>query len=91
MLEYVLAGVLFLFGAVSAARSLAEPVVDERGRGRLLIAVHEASRALFWFSLGGFFLAYRLTDGAPEVRWLLLGPIGMAAVRMLSASALSRT
>ena len=90
MFEYVLAGVLFFFGAVSATRSLRDPIEEEQG-GRVLIAIHDAAKALFWFSLGGFFLAYRLTDGAPEVRWLALVPIGMAGLRLLAASRLSRT
>ena len=91
MLEFVLAGFLFLFGLVSAWRSLKEPTIDEQGSARFLIAVHDASKALFWFALGGFFLAYRLSDGAPEVRWLALIPIAMAATRMVVASVLSRT
>lgn len=90
-LEYALAGVLFLIGAVSAGRSIAEPITDERGRPRFLIAVHEAAKALFWFGFGGFFLAYGLSNGAPEVRWLALVPIAMGAIRMVAASVLSRT
>lgn len=88
--EYLLAGLLFVIGAISARRSLAEPLTDEQGRARLLIAIHEASRSLFWLSLGGFFLAYGLTEGAPEVRWLGLVPIVMAAIRLVAASVLSR-
>ena len=90
-LEYWLAIPLLLFGLVSAFRSLARPVEDERATGRLLLAVHEASRSMFWLALGGFFLAYGLADGAPEVRWLALVPVVLAAVRLLTASALSRT
>lgn len=90
-LEYVVAGLLFLFGIVSAFRSLTRPVTDERGRARFLIAVHESTKALFWLSLGGFFLAYGFTDGAPEVRWLAVIPIAIAALRMVTASVLSRT
>jgi hypothetical protein len=89
-LEYALAGILFLVGAVSAGRSLASPITDEHGRPRFLIAVHEAAKALFWFSFGGFFLAYGLSNGAPEVRWLALVPISMGAIRMVAASVLSR-
>ncbi len=86
MIEYILAGALFLFGVVSAVRSLAEPSVEERRGDRVLIAVHDAARAMFWLSLGGFFLALGLSRGASEVRWLLLIPLGMAAVRLVSAS-----
>jgi hypothetical protein len=89
--EYVVAGLLFLFGVVSAFRSLARPVTDESGRARFLIAVHESTKALFWLSLGGFFLAYGVTDGAPEVRWLAVIPIAIAALRMVTASVLSRS
>ena len=90
-LEYFLAGLLFVFGIVSAMRSLANPIPDERASGRFLIAIHEAAKALFWLALGGFFLAYGLADGAPEVRWLAIVPVTLAAVRLLAASALSRT
>ena len=90
MIEYLAAGLLFLFGTVSAARSIREPSADENGGDRLLFAVHDAAKALFWLALGGFFLAYRLTDGAPEMRWLLLVPIAMAGIRLLAASVLSR-
>jgi hypothetical protein len=90
-LEYIVAGFLFVFGVVSAFRSLANPVTDEQGKARFLIAVHESTKALFWLSLGGFFLAYGISDGAPEVRWLAVVPIAIAALRMVTASVLSRT
>jgi hypothetical protein len=90
MLDFILAGLLFLFGLVSAVRSLAEPPAEERGGTRLLIAIHDASRAIFWLSLGGFFLAFGLTDRAPEVRGLVLVPVLMAVVRVLTAIRLAR-
>ena len=90
MLEYIVAGFLFLFGTVSAVRSLREPPAEERGGTRLLIAIHDASRAMFWLSLGGFFMAYGLADRAPEVRYLALVPVLMAVIRLLTASRLSR-
>ncbi len=86
MIEYVLAGALFLFGVVSAVGSLAEPPAPERRGDRVLVAIHEAARAMFWLSLAGFFLALGLSRGAEDVRWLLLVPMGMAAVRLVSAS-----
>lgn len=90
MAEYIVAGLLFLFGTVSAIRSLREPPAEERGSMRVLIAIHDAARAMFWLSLSGFFLAYGLTDRAPEVRYLVLIPVLMAVVRLLTASRLSR-
>ena len=90
MVEYIVAGFLFLFGTVSAVRSLREPPSEERGGTRVLIAIHDASKAMFWLSLGGFFLAYGLTDRAPEVRYLALIPILMAVIRLLTASRLSQ-
>jgi hypothetical protein len=89
-LEYVLGGLLVLFGIVSAARSLAKPPSGEEGRIRLLIAVHDAAKAMFWISLGGFFVLYAAAEEQDVVRWLALIPIGMAAIRLLAASALSR-
>ncbi|MGH2709911.1 MAG: hypothetical protein ACRDH9_01745 [Actinomycetota bacterium] len=91
MIEYTAAGVLFLFGAISATRSIREPSADEDGGDRFLFAVHDAAKALFWFSLGGFFLAYRVTEGAAVARWVLLVPIAMAGIRLLAAQLLSRS
>jgi hypothetical protein len=91
LIEYILAGLLFAFGVVSATRSVREPSMDEEGSNRVLFAVHDAAKALFWFSLGGFFLAYGVTDRAPEVRWLALVPIGMAGLRLIAASMIARS
>ena len=85
-----LAALLFLAGVRSAVRSLAEPVPTDDGGSRLLIAVHDASRALFWFSLAGFFVAFEVASEPWNVRWLILVPIAMAVVRLLTASALAR-
>lgn len=90
-LEYVVGGVLILFGLVSAARSLASPATEEERRIRLLIAVHDAAKAMFWVSLGGFFVLYAAAEEQDIVRWLALVPIGMAAIRLLTAFVLSRT
>ncbi len=85
-LEFIAAGLFFLFGLVSAVRSLREPVVDESGRARVLIAVHDAAKALFWLALGSFFLAYGLAEEPQNVRWLALIPVGMAALRLITAT-----
>jgi hypothetical protein len=88
--EYVIGGLLLAVGLVSAVRSLGRPPPAERGRDRLLIAVHEAAKAMFWISLGGFFVLYATAEEQEVVRWLVLVPIAMAAIRLLAASALSR-
>ena len=91
VLEASLAGAFGVFGVVSAFRSLARPVVhDADGRARFLIAVHDAAKALFWLSLGAFFLAYGIAEEPQSVRWVALVPIAMAALRLLAAVALSR-
>ena len=90
MIEYVLAGLFGLFGVVSAVRSLSEPPAEEQGGDRVLMAVHDAARALFWLSLGGFFLAYGLAAGETDVRWLVMVPLVMAAVRLISAAFVTR-
>lgn len=90
-LELTLAGLFGLFGLVSASRSLATPSgAGQEGRSRLLFAVHDAAKALFWLALGGFFLVYGLAEEPQAVRWVALVPLAMAAVRFLSAAALSR-
>jgi hypothetical protein len=45
---------------------------------------------MFWFSLGGFFILYAAAEEQEVVRWLAMVPIGMAAIRLLVASVLSR-
>ena len=85
-LEFVAAAFFVLFGLVSAVRSLREPTVDESGRARLLIVVHDAAKALFWLALGSFFLAYGLAEEPQNVRWLALIPVGMAALRLVTAT-----
>ncbi len=89
MIEFVLAGLLFVFGVVSAVRSITEPPSDVRGGDRVLIAIHDAAKAMFWLSLAGFFLAEGLSAGRTDVRWLLLVPLGMAAVRLVSGAFVS--
>jgi hypothetical protein len=90
-LEYVVGGLLMVFGLVSAVRSLVSPATADERRIRLLIAIHDAAKAMFWISLGGFFVLYAAAEEQDVVRWLALVPIGMAAIRLLSASVLSRT
>ena len=89
-LAFVAAACFFLFGLVSAVRSLRELTVDESGRVRFLIAVHDAAKALFWLALGSFFLAYGLAEEPQNVRWLALIPVGMAALRLVTATFLAR-
>jgi hypothetical protein len=90
-LEYVIGGLLLAVGLVSAARSLGRPPAAETGRDRFLIAVHEAAKAMFWISLGGFFFLYAAAEEQEIVRWLGIVPIVMAAVRLLTATYLSRS
>ena len=90
-IDILVASVFAVFGVVSAARSLGrEPATDETARDRFLIAVHDAAKALFWFALGAFVLAYGFAEDPHSLRWLLLIPLGMAVVRLLAATALSR-
>jgi hypothetical protein len=88
--ELVIAGALMLIGAYSAVRSLAEPIPAEDGRSRFLISIHEASKAGFWLTLGGFFLLYGLLEEPQEWRWFALVPVAMAVLRLGTATLLSR-
>ncbi len=88
--EYAIAGALFVIGLVSAVRSLLQPPAEERGGDRLLIALHDVAKAMFWLSLGGFFLVYGVSGRSADVRWLVLVPLGMAALRMVAAAFVSR-
>ena len=86
LFPYLLGGLFAVFGVVSAVRSLREPVALDDPRSRLLLAVHDAGKALFWLSLGAFFVVYELADEPQDVRWLALIPVGMAALRLISAA-----
>jgi hypothetical protein len=88
--EFVLAVPLLLIGAYSAVRSLTDPIPGDDGRSRLLIALHEASKAGFWLTLGGFFVLYGLVDEPQAWRWFAVVPIAMAGLRLTMAWALSR-
>jgi hypothetical protein len=90
MLEVVVAIPLLLIGLGSAWRSLAEPIPADRAGDRLLVAIHQASKAGFWFAFGGFFLAYGLFEHPEGFRWIALVPVGMAALRLGTAFLLSR-
>jgi hypothetical protein len=90
MLEILVAIPLVLIGLGSAWRSLAEPVPAEDVGSRFLIAVHQASKAGFWFGFGGFFLAYGLFEHPEGFRWFALVPVGMAVLRLASALLLAR-
>lgn len=90
IVEGILAALFAAFGVVSAFRSLASPQVADDGRSRFLVAVHDTAKALFWFSLGAFFLTYGLAEDPLSVRWVGLIPIGMAALRLVAAAVLAR-
>jgi hypothetical protein len=89
--EFLLAAPFLLVGAYSAWRSLAEPIPAENGRSRFLIAVHEAAKAGFWLTFGGFFLAYGLLEEPQSFRWFALVPVGMAGLRLAIAALLARS
>jgi hypothetical protein len=88
--EFVLAVPLLLIGLYSAARSLSDPIPEDDRRSRFLIAVHEASKAGFWLTLGGFFLVYGVAEEPQLFRWFALVPLAMAALRLGAAAFLSR-
>jgi hypothetical protein len=91
MLEFVVAGFFLLAGLVSITRSLSRPVDahDDR-RSRFLLAIHDAAKAGFWLSLGGFFLAYGLVSEPQSIRYAALIPIGMAGLRLVASTLLAR-
>ncbi len=89
--ELVLGVVFVLLGLAAGASSLREPVPMETGSGRFLVALHDASKAGFWLTLGGFFLMFALLDEPQSFHWFALVPLGMAALRLATAYLLSRT
>ena len=86
---WALAAVCFLVGArVALAPTRLEGELS--GADRLLVAVHDASRAGFWLALSAAFVGFNLVENAFEFRWFVMVPIGMAALRLLSSVGLSR-
>jgi hypothetical protein len=90
ILELALAIPALVIGVVSAIRSLQDPIPAEDGKSRFLVAVHEASKAGFWLTLGGFFLLYGFAAEPQAWRWFALVPIAMAALRLGTATLLAR-
>jgi hypothetical protein len=90
-LEYVLAAIFAVWGVVTAWRSLGQRFAEDLVGARLLIAVHDSARALFWFGLAAFFIAYGVVAEPQSVRWLALIPIVMAALRLVTAALLGRS
>jgi hypothetical protein len=90
-IEFVVAALFLLGGLVSIGRSLSRPVESEDDRrSRFLLAMHDAAKAGFWLSLGGFFLAYGLVPEPQAVRYAALIPLGMAGLRLLASTLLAR-
>jgi hypothetical protein len=90
MVEFLLAVPLLVVGVVSAVNSLREPIAAEDAWSRFLLALHQASKAAFWLTLGGFFLVYGLAEEPASWRWFALVPIAMAALRLGTAAVLAR-
>jgi hypothetical protein len=90
ILELAVAIPLLLIGLTSAWRSLAEPIPAEGAGDRLLVSIHQAAKAGFWLAFGTFFLLYGVLESPDWIRWFVLVPLGMAAVRLATALALSR-
>ena len=90
-LEYALAAIFAVFGIVTAWRSQRGGFAEDPIGARILFAVHDASRALFWFGLAAFFVAYGTVAEPQGVRWMALIPIGMAALRLVTAAFLVRS
>jgi hypothetical protein len=91
ILELVLAGLFLFFGVVSGINSVRDSQPLEDGRVRFLVAVHDAAKAGFWLSLGGFFLGFALIDEPLGFRWFAMMPILMAALRLATAALLARS
>ncbi|MGH2684249.1 MAG: hypothetical protein ACRDJP_02130 [Actinomycetota bacterium] len=90
-LEYALAAVFAVWGVVTVWRSLGESFEEDVVGARVLLAVHDAARALFWFGLAAFFVAYGVVAEPQGVRWMALIPIAMAALRLVAAAFLARS
>ena len=86
ILELVAAVVLILIGFWVAYYSLKEPMEVRSGKERFLVAVHEAARAGFWLALGAWFLGLALIEEPQTWRWFILVPVGMAALRLATAT-----
>ncbi|MGH2723960.1 MAG: hypothetical protein ACRDI0_06780 [Actinomycetota bacterium] len=88
----IVLGALFgLMGVSATATSLRETTPERSGRVRLLLAIHDAAKAGFWFALAAVLVALSLVDNPFEHRWLGLVPVVLAGVRLGAAYWLSRT
>lgn len=90
VLEWALAAVALAVGV----RAVFTPVRFEGGPvsppDRLLVALYEAARAGFWFSLAGLFAGFALVEEPESFRVFAVVPILFAGLRMLAAARLAR-
>lgn len=88
-LELSVAALCLLVGARAAVATLRHPAVADSGGERFLIALHEAARAGFWLALAAFFLGYAVLEEPQGWRLFILVPIGMAGLRLVTATLLT--
>jgi hypothetical protein len=89
VLTLVVAALFALLGLRAAFNPVR--LEDDASTGvRVLVALHDASRAGFWLALAGLFVGFALLEDPNEFRWFAFIPLAMAAIRLVTAARLSR-
>jgi hypothetical protein len=90
--EFVIAGILGIFGLRSLAFWLRREFRPASTRDHLLYVLHVTARVGMWFALAGFFVGFAIVDYDPQGRlgWYLLVLIGLAGVQLLTSFFLTR-
>lgn len=91
--EYVIAGVLTLFGIRSLRHWMRHPFMARTTGEHVLFVLHATARVGIWFTLAAFFLGYALVEVEdPAVfGWYLMVPIALAGIQLITSFYLSRS
>jgi hypothetical protein len=87
----VLAVLLGLIGIRSFVRLTGVSFAAKSTGEHLLYALHVTARICVWFALAGAFVGFAVLDEPERFRWYVFIPIGLAAIQLLAAVALSRS
>jgi hypothetical protein len=87
----VLAVLFALIGVRSFVRSSSVRFEAAAATDHLLYALHVTARTCVWFALAGAFVGFAVLAEPQRFRWYVMVPIGLAAVQVLAALALSRS
>jgi hypothetical protein len=90
--EFVIAGILGIFGLRSLAFWWRRDFRPESAGEQVVYVLHVTARVGMWFALAGFFVGFAVVDYDPQGRlgWYLLVLIGLAGTQLLTSFYLTK-